>query len=132
MDARKVAEAAARNSYGKLLSYLASYSRDLGTAEDALSDAYARALQDWPQTGVPNNPEAWLTTVARNRTSVQDWDYRLIEEAEKIAEKDHGSISVGSRYSIGAYPTANPRRQHMEGHPDRIAFLLVMARSPPD
>jgi RNA polymerase sigma-70 factor (ECF subfamily) len=36
-------------------------------AEDALADAFARALEHWPVNGVPANPEAWLLTVARNR-----------------------------------------------------------------
>jgi RNA polymerase sigma-70 factor (ECF subfamily) len=40
---------------------------DWGLAEDCLQDAFARALADWPVHGVPRNPGAWLTTVARNR-----------------------------------------------------------------
>ena len=66
-DARKAAELTARLSYGKLLSFLASWSRDLAAAEDALSDAFASALETWPVSGVPANPEAWLTTVARRK-----------------------------------------------------------------
>ena len=36
-------------------------------AEDALSDAFAAALVDWPDRGVPNSPEAWLLAVARRQ-----------------------------------------------------------------
>ena len=39
--------------------------RDLDTAEEAVQDAYVRALQAWPRDGVPDRPGAWLTTVAR-------------------------------------------------------------------
>ena len=65
--ARAVAEAAARRSYGKLLAFLAARSRDLMAAEDALSDAFAAALTDWPRHAVPDNPEAWLIAVARRK-----------------------------------------------------------------
>jgi RNA polymerase sigma-70 factor (ECF subfamily) len=40
---------------------------DLAAAEDALSEAFAEALRDWPRRGVPNQPEGWLLQVARRR-----------------------------------------------------------------
>jgi RNA polymerase sigma-70 factor (ECF subfamily) len=66
-SARAAAEAVARRSYGKLVALLASRARDVAAAEDALSEAFAAALVDWPERGVPDNPEAWLLTVARRR-----------------------------------------------------------------
>jgi RNA polymerase sigma-70 factor (ECF subfamily) len=66
--ARAAAEAVARRSYGKLLAFLAARTRDVAGAEDALSDAFAAALRDWPVSGIPENPEAWLLTVARRRS----------------------------------------------------------------
>ncbi|ODT06117.1 MAG: RNA polymerase subunit sigma-70 [Mesorhizobium sp. SCN 65-20] len=68
-SARAAAETAARQSYGKLVAFLAARSRDVAGAEDALADALAEALTRWPQSGVPANPEAWLLTVARRRTT---------------------------------------------------------------
>ncbi|HEX5122445.1 MAG TPA: DUF6596 domain-containing protein [Rhodanobacteraceae bacterium] len=65
--ARDAAEAVARRSYGKLVAFLASRTRDVAAAEDALSDAFAAALAEWPVKGAPSNPEAWLMTVARRR-----------------------------------------------------------------
>jgi predicted RNA polymerase sigma factor len=61
------AEQAARASYGRLLAILAAETGDIARAEDALGDAFERALASWPATGIPANPEAWLVTVARNR-----------------------------------------------------------------
>jgi RNA polymerase sigma-70 factor (ECF subfamily) len=58
---------AARDSYARLLAYLAARSRDLATAEDALADAFRAALETWPRDGVPNKPEAWLLTAARRK-----------------------------------------------------------------
>ncbi|CAM3817029.1 RNA polymerase sigma factor [Tsukamurella ocularis] len=61
------AEHAARTSYGRLLALLAARTHDLAAAEDALADAFERALTRWPVDGVPDDPDAWLLTVARNR-----------------------------------------------------------------
>lgn len=65
--AQAVAEGAARRSYGKLVAFLAARTRDVAAAEDALAQAFAAALAGWPQRGVPDNPEAWLLTVARRK-----------------------------------------------------------------
>ena len=54
-------------SYGRLLALLAASTSDLAAAEDALADAFERALRTWPSQGVPGSPDAWLLTVARNR-----------------------------------------------------------------
>ncbi len=61
------ADEVARRSYGKLVAYLAARTRDVDAAEDALADAFAAALADWPIKGCPANPEAWLLTVARRK-----------------------------------------------------------------
>ncbi len=66
-EAGAAAEHAARASYGRLVALLAATTRDIGLAEDALADAFERALRTWPATGVPRNPQGWLMTVARNR-----------------------------------------------------------------
>ncbi len=66
-DGRAAAEVAARRSYGRLVAILASRSGDVASAEDALADAFAAALEQWPTGGVPANPEGWLMAVARRR-----------------------------------------------------------------
>jgi RNA polymerase sigma-70 factor (ECF subfamily) len=66
--AHAVAEAAARAGYGKLVAILAARSGDVAAAEDALSDAFSAAMEQWPRTGTPERPEAWLLAVARRRT----------------------------------------------------------------
>ncbi len=64
---RSTADEVARRSYGKLDAFLAARTRDVAAAEDALSEAFAAALADWPRNGCPQNPEAWLLTVARRK-----------------------------------------------------------------
>jgi predicted RNA polymerase sigma factor len=85
--AARSAEVAARNSYGRLLALLASVASDLAAAEDALGDAFERALRTWPSQGVPANPDAWLLTVARNRLRDQ-WKSA---QAQRSVPLDAGS-----------------------------------------
>src|ERR1700730_17234690 len=95
---RRSAAAVTRQGYGKLVAFLATCTRDVAGAEDALSDALAAALADWPCRGIPDNPEAWLLAVARRklidaarrqRSSMQAADHlRLLsEEMEDVAAK---------------------------------------------
>lgn len=63
--ARRTAEAAARDSYGRLLAFLAARARNIAACEDALAEAFRAALETWPARGVPDRPEAWLLTAAR-------------------------------------------------------------------
>ncbi|MEM7472007.1 MAG: DUF6596 domain-containing protein [Pseudomonadota bacterium] len=66
-----------RASYGRLLAILSSRAKDILLAEDALSDAFAKAMIHWPND-MPKNPEAWLLTVARNRlTDMSRRDARI-------------------------------------------------------
>jgi RNA polymerase sigma-70 factor (ECF subfamily) len=99
-QARATADAVARKSYGKLVAFLAARTRDVAGAEDALSEAFASALTDWTRNGCPQNPEAWLLTVARRKTidmlraarrhpSSSD-ELQLIEEA--LAAPTQGEI----------------------------------------
>ena len=66
-DARSAAERAARASFGRLVALLAAADGDIAQAEDAVAAAFEQALLTWSAAGVPDNPEGWLLTVARNR-----------------------------------------------------------------
>jgi RNA polymerase sigma-70 factor (ECF subfamily) len=70
-NAQARAEDVARAAYGKLVAMLASRSGDIISAEDALADAFVAALKTWPTRGIPDKPEAWLLTVAKNRRTDQ-------------------------------------------------------------
>ena len=100
--ARATAEAVARRSYGKLVAFLAARTGDVAGAEDALSDAFAAALLDWPTHGVPDSPEAWLITVARRKTIDQarrrrsgaDAARHLRLLAEELASVTAGDVPI--------------------------------------
>ena len=79
--AAAVAEATARRSYGKLVAFLAARTRDVAAAEDALAAAFEAALRDWPASGVPANPEAWLMTAAKRQLIDAARRHRTRDEA---------------------------------------------------
>eukprot|EP01032_Pedospumella_encystans_P006183 gene6183-7405_t len=62
----RAVEEVCRREGGKVLAGLIRRFGDISLAEDLLQDAYGRALERWPRDGLPANPAAWLTTVARN------------------------------------------------------------------
>jgi len=67
-------------SYGKLVSILAARNRDISAAEDALAGAFQSALKTWPQSGVPDRPEAWLLTAAR-RNLLHQYRHQTVRTA---------------------------------------------------
>jgi predicted RNA polymerase sigma factor len=83
--ARRTVEAVSRDSYGRLLAYLSSRTRDVAAAEDALGEALAAALETWGRDGVPESPERWLFTVAQRR---------LIDGARRDRRRSDHSATV--------------------------------------
>jgi RNA polymerase sigma factor (sigma-70 family) len=63
----KIVEAVWRMESAKIIAVLARMLRDVGQAEELAQDALVQALERWPQDGVPDQPAAWLVTVAKNR-----------------------------------------------------------------
>ncbi len=56
-----------REEWGRIVATLIRVTGDWDLAEECAQEAFAIALKNWPDTGVPRNPGAWLTTTARNR-----------------------------------------------------------------
>ncbi|MGZ8468746.1 MAG: RNA polymerase sigma factor [Gemmatirosa sp.] len=66
-DIHRAIDAVWRIESARLIAGLARLTRDVGTAEDLAQDALVAALEQWPASGVPTNPGAWLMSVARRR-----------------------------------------------------------------
>ncbi|GAA1547451.1 sigma-70 family RNA polymerase sigma factor [Nocardioides humi] len=66
-DAAAAVEEVWRTESSRLLGALLRITRDVGRAEDLAQEALAQALAQWPSTGVPDNPAAWLMTTAKRR-----------------------------------------------------------------
>jgi RNA polymerase sigma factor (sigma-70 family) len=86
-DAHRAIEAIWRIESARLIAGLARMVRDVGFAEELAQEALVAALEQWPESGVPQNPGAWLTTVAKRRAIDQ---FRRNERLErKVAELGH-------------------------------------------
>src|SRR5262245_57987735 len=74
-----------RIEQAKLIAGLARFTRDLSQAEELAQDALLAALEQWPKTGIPERPGAWLMTAAKNRA---------IDKARKakLAQGKHAEI----------------------------------------
>ena len=66
-DTHHTVEAVWRIESARLIAGLTRIVRDVGVAEDLAQDALVIALERWPQTGIPNNPGAWLMATAKHR-----------------------------------------------------------------
>src|SRR5215216_1610135 len=66
-DVHRAIDAVWRIESARLIAGLARIVRDIGLAEDLAHDALVAALEQWPESGVPRNPGAWLMTAAKHR-----------------------------------------------------------------
>jgi RNA polymerase sigma factor (sigma-70 family) len=74
-DARRTVEAVWRIEGLRIVASVARMTGDLGLAEDVAQDAVLEALGSWPDAGIPDNPGAWLTSVAKRR-AIDAWRRR--------------------------------------------------------
>jgi RNA polymerase sigma-70 factor, ECF subfamily len=113
-------ETVARDSYGRLIAYLAARSGDVAGAEDALGDAFVSALKRWSAEGVPEKPEAWLLHVARNRLidaarrkevrqKSEKFLQQIAEEAQAVAKaQEHFPDERLKLLFVCAHPAIDP------------------------
>lgn len=111
----QVAETVARESFGRLVSWLAYQWRDIAAAEDAMSEALLKALMHWPEKGIPSSPEAWLLTVAKRQ---------LLQKVR------HEKLALASRFfsAVDEDFTDDDMLQLVAEIPDkRLALMLTCA-----
>lgn len=113
-EAARAAERVARDSYGRLVAFLAARTRDVAGAEDALAEAFAAALRIWPLEGVPDNPDAWLLTVARRRQTDA-----LRRRTTRQAGEEHLKMMADEIEAAAATPDDIPDR--------RLALMFACA-----
>jgi len=124
--AARSASAAARDSYGRLLALLAASTSDLAGAEDALADAFERALRTWPSQGVPANPDAWLLTVARNRLRDQ-WKSAGAQRVVPLAA-GHDALAYIDDVDVDSIPDRRLELMLVCAHPaiERVVHTPLM------
>jgi RNA polymerase sigma factor (sigma-70 family) len=84
---RKAIEAVWRVESARLIGGLVRMVRDLGLAEDLAQEALVTALDRWPETGIPENPGAWLMATAKNHAVDQLRRHRMAESKHEVIEK---------------------------------------------
>ncbi|MGZ8785620.1 MAG: RNA polymerase sigma factor [Acidimicrobiia bacterium] len=92
---------------GRVLATLIRLCGDFDLAEEALQDAVVVALERWPQTGLPDNPGAWLTTAARNKA------------LDRLRREAHRSEKETEAFRMLAEPPAPPHSD------DRLRLIFT-------
>src|SRR5436190_7979429 len=98
-DTHRTIDAVWRIESARLIAGLARIVRDVGVAEDLAQDALVAALEQWPESGVPDKPGAWLMATAKHRAidmirrntrlqTKQEQLGRQLEVEQEIGEPD--------------------------------------------
>ena len=102
-DSREVIARAYRDEWGRVTATLIRHTGDWSLAEECAAEAFTRAIERWPDEGVPRNPGAWLTTVAKrlaiDRLRRQAVESHKVREAATMTEVE-GGRSVGRRAGV--------------------------------
>ncbi len=97
-EAHRAIEAVWRIESARVIAALTRMVRDVDTAEELAQEALLMALSTWPESGVPRNPGAWLTAVAK-RKAIDQWrragrfDQRVGEVAREMEERQDRTVS---------------------------------------
>jgi RNA polymerase sigma factor (sigma-70 family) len=101
-DSRRAVEAVWRIESAGLIAALARIVRDVGLAEELAQDALLAALETWPESGVPDNPGAWLMATAKNRAIDQLRRGATLERKQEEMARDLGAQLAMDRVDFEA------------------------------
>ncbi len=87
-DARRIVDDVYRAESRRVLATLIRLLGDFDLAEDALQDAFAAAVEQWPAAGIPNNPRAWLVSTGR---------FRAIDRLRRRSRFDNALVEIADR-----------------------------------
>ncbi len=118
---RNTVEAVWRMESAKIIAKLARMLRDVGLAEELAQDALVTALEQWPVSGVPNNPGAWLMVTAKNRALDRLRRFKLVQ-------RKHESIANDAELLRPATPAPEEESDQEVG--DDLLRLMFIACHP--
>jgi RNA polymerase sigma-70 factor (ECF subfamily) len=120
---RRDLDALYRSESRRVLATLIRLLGDFDLAEEALHDAFAAALEQWPRDGVPANPRAWLVSVGR---------FRAIDALRRRARFDASLADLATRFDTATEPTIEPEDDGVEDDRLRLIFTCCHPALPPD
>ncbi|GGA77286.1 RNA polymerase sigma factor [Edaphobacter acidisoli] len=108
-DVHRTIEAVWKIESARLIAGLARRVRDVGLAEDLAQEALVAAFEQWPRTGIPDNPAAWLMTTAKRRAidmfrrnrRVEEKHGELARDAEELQERAVAELDAAMDDDIG-------------------------------
>lgn len=120
---RGAIEAIYREHSRRVLATLIRLLGGFDLAEEALHDAFAAALEQWPRDGIPSNPRAWLISAGR---------FKAIDGLRRRARFDAAQQDIAMRLTATAPDVAELADQHLEDDSLRLIFTCCHPALPPD
>src|SRR2546426_5562127 len=121
--AREMVDAVYRADSRRVLATLIRLLGDFDLAEEALQDAVAAAVEQWPRDGVPANPRAWLVSTGR---------FKAIDGMRRRARFDTSLAGIAERLESHVPGTAVWGDEGLEGDRLRLGFTCCHPPPPPD
>src|ERR1700730_18686407 len=120
---REVVDAVYRSDSRRVFATLIRLLGDFELAEEALHDAFASAIEQWPRDGVPDNPRAWLVSAGR---------FKAIEAMRRRARFDASLAEIAERFHVATSAAATPDDEGVEDDRLRLIFTCCHPALPPE
>jgi RNA polymerase sigma-70 factor (ECF subfamily) len=120
---REVVDAVYRTESRRVLATLIRLLGDFDAAEEALHDAFAAAIEQWPRDGVPANPRGWLVSTGR---------FKAIDGMRRAARFDASLLKLGDQRESGTCDPGGPDDESVADDRLRLIFTCCHPALPPD
>jgi RNA polymerase sigma-70 factor (ECF subfamily) len=112
-DARRVVDAVYRDESRRVLATLIRLLGDFDLAEEAMHEAFASAVEQWPREGIPTSPRAWLVSAGR---------FKAIDAVRRRAKLDASLEEIAGRFDTQVHMDAGPEDDRVEDDRLRLIF----------
>lgn len=120
-DVREKVDAVYREESRRVLATLIRLLGDFELAEDALHEAFAAAMEQWPQNGIPDNPRAWLVSTGR---------FRAIDRIRRRSRLDEAQEELADRLEAEAHSAVEADDEVIEDDQLRLIFTCCHSALP--
>jgi RNA polymerase sigma-70 factor, ECF subfamily len=121
----RILETTVRREHGRILASLVRFCGNFELAEEALQDAYVRAHEHWPSSGIPENAAAWLMHVARNRL------FDLLHQRRQLIADADSAIEAAIDADVAGSSEAQENQWFLDDDLLRLIFTCAHPALPP-